>query len=78
MHWIFGLHILYQLCQQNKHSVFCIIRKKENINLFSKFPNIIEKCRFIISDIDTPEKYMHVLQNAICYSYSISSYIEKN
>ena len=72
-----GSHILFQLCQQNNHYIFCIIRKKESINLFSKFPNIIERCRFIISDIDTPEKYKDVLQKCHVVIHTASPVILK-
>ena len=72
-----GSHILYQLCEQNKHFIFCIIRKHNNINLFNEFPNIVERCRFIISDIDTPNKYKKILQKCHFVIHTASPVILK-
>lgn len=57
-----GSHILFLLCKQNKHQIYCIIRNPNDINLFKEFPNINYICRFIISSIDTPQKYSCVLK----------------
>lgn len=55
-----GSHILYQLCLNNTYNIYCVIRNNNNISLFKNFPNN-HKIRFIISDLDTPKKYRHIL-----------------
>jgi nucleoside-diphosphate-sugar epimerase len=57
-----GSHILHKLCVQNIHTIYCIIRNHTDINLFKNFPNITRRCRFVISDMNTPNKYIHILQ----------------